>query len=759
MTHAPHPLGRAAILAAIMILVAGCVPSSNLPGPASTDAPGVSADPATGAPAADPVADSGPGDEDTPLPAPEEGDLPAVEPTPLLVGRLVLGAAEAPSRTIVGADGGTVSVLGLELAVPDGALAGDTGFTVSTVAVNGVSAGGWGGALTPLTPLYSIDNGEAPLSAPVTVTMEALLPVQAVAGTSVMAFSYDRESGALSPLSPLGWDNGILTALATHFSDIVGMAVDWSRVPAVVDSGFRPGTDDWEFDNRGSYVAPRGQCEGQTLSEIWYYGQQRGVAGAPALNGRYDNNGATPATPGLWQDDSDGYRLVASVHADPIVDLTLYQQLLAEQWGEIENRPTWDAFRAAIALSGQPQMIRISTDGLSAGHTMVVYRVNRTRLYVADPNYVGQLRTIAWDAEAEDLAPYSSGPSTSSIAADGSVEYSHFAYVPVAGARTNAAIAARWAELEAGAAGDSVFPGYTLQVSDRQDADGRPVWVPLADGFVTDQATVSIQLPNLDDGARATTAVYRDAARVPGGVWDWAQELALDPGDNDFGLSIYARIDGGWKYVDFVRLTITRDGAEATPAPRGYWELTRSEAAGGPLSVPFSRPGEATSFSISDGSVVTSHRDDGPPYRAELSLGSWGTPPVNAAPGDVWTSSLAVRGNCSCDTEHHGDPSWFCDVDTSWASGINVTITWDESGRTARQRFSTEMTCGVPGPGFMDSSGSGSTDLSWAFPPAPTMAGAPILISVGAGDQHAFDTWEYEYTWRPGGDLPQVELP
>jgi len=38
-----------------------------------------------------------------------------------------------------------------------------------------------------------------------------------------------------------------------------------------IDSGFRPGIDDWEFTNYGSYITPDGECEGQSLTALWYY--------------------------------------------------------------------------------------------------------------------------------------------------------------------------------------------------------------------------------------------------------------------------------------------------------------------------------------------------------------------------------------------------------------------------------------------------------------------------------------------------------
>lgn len=641
-----------------------------------------------------------------------------------LAGQLSLATPGSPSSATLGANGGTVNATGLTLTVPAGALAGDTPFAVTATAITGfANAGDYGGALTPLTPLFTVADDEADLSAPVTVTLDAPLSADAPAGTTPMAFYYDRDSGVLSPLSPLGYKDGKLTALATHFSDILGMVVDWTKVPDVVDSGFRPGVDDWQFDNYGSYIAPGGQCEGQALSEIWYYNMQRKAAGAAPLYGVYDNNGATVKTPELWQDDSSGYRFVASVHADPIVDRATYLALRNPQWAAADNRQTYDAFRAAIALSGSPQMIRISTDGVSGGHTMVIYRASAGRLYVADPNYVGRLRTIVYDAPSGKLSPYRSGDSATSIAADGGTSYAHFAYVPVLAARTDASIAARWAEFETNQAGDTVFPSYTLYAATDQDAAGKDVWEPLADGFTTDQATLKIQVSRLLDNSATSMAVFRDTDTITTGDWGWKQTLALEPGDNNFGLLVYGQKGEEWAYVDFVRLTIVN-----TEPVAGRWVRTRSEAENGPWSKSFSEAGETLDFNFSDGSASVAYNYDGPPNRNETGSASWGSPPASGAPGDTWTTTLATKGRCKGD------------LDLFWTFRVTVGITWnDEYGENASQNAAAAATCAT---------GAGTAELSWTFPPAPVITGSSVKIYVNAGDPHGSDTWFYEYTWQ-----------
>ncbi|MBK7303284.1 MAG: hypothetical protein IPI90_08535 [Saprospiraceae bacterium] len=37
------------------------------------------------------------------------------------------------------------------------------------------------------------------------------------------------------------------------------------------ESGFRPGIDDWEYPNQGSYIDLEGHCAGQSLTAMWYY--------------------------------------------------------------------------------------------------------------------------------------------------------------------------------------------------------------------------------------------------------------------------------------------------------------------------------------------------------------------------------------------------------------------------------------------------------------------------------------------------------
>lgn len=564
------------VAAALLVLVvgagsAGCggspgsvAPGSVAPGsvsPSSASIPPPSEDPQA-------IASDEPGLPDaSPLPDPGEGGIPAYERTIPIGARISTGASLPAKTATIGSAGGTIEAAGLRIEVPAGALAGDTAFSVASRPIERADVGG---LVAPITRLYDVLDSYATLAVPVSVTFSATIP----AGKIAMAFSYDEATGALAPLIPISQGATSLTAGATHFSSIFGGVIEAAKVPPIVDSGFRPGTDDWQFSNRGSYVAPGGQCEGQSLSEIWYYVKQRVADGASPLHGLYDNNGAEAKTPAFWQDDSDGYRLVGSVQADKVANRFTYLFLRNAMWGSADGQLTYEAFRAAIALTGQPQLIRISTDTDGGGHTMIVYRVTPDWLLVADPNYPGIGRRIRFDPASGKLGPFLSGNNAAAIAAGSNVSYSRFAYVPWQSSVSEATVAAHWAEFESDRAGDAVFPGYNLLVASGKDADGKPVFVPLTNEFTTAEPSVEIEVGALYDGSVSRLYTYRGTSSTPIVARPHFKEtLNLEPGENAFGFAIWGRKGNGIEYVDFVRLTIIRD-EQATPTP----EPTAGEA-------------------------------------------------------------------------------------------------------------------------------------------------------------------------------------
>ena len=141
------------------------------------------------------------------------------------------------------------------------------------------------------------------------------------------------------PLLALSGDR--ITVLTQHFSDLVVSKVKRATLDGTaIDTGLRPGVDDWQFVNEGSTIAPSGHCAGQSLSAMWYYFEQRLAAGERPLYGRFDNNDYGFGTIDFQWDDSWGYRLASTVQR--------------EQWdrgrgvlsaaGAVSDSLTWYAF-------------------------------------------------------------------------------------------------------------------------------------------------------------------------------------------------------------------------------------------------------------------------------------------------------------------------------------------------------------------------------------------------------------------------------
>ncbi|MEI7742690.1 MAG: hypothetical protein WCK58_02940, partial [Chloroflexota bacterium] len=278
------------------------------------------------------------------------------------------------------------------------------------------------------------------------------------------------------------------------------------------------------------------------------------------------------------------------VQHDPISDKAVYTANKNAGWGD--SRLTAAALRTAIAATGAPQLLVIADKDGKHGHAIVAYRVTADRILVADPNYPGRLRTIRIGADGV-LGPYISGDNATAIVAGKSVTYVEFAYVPSASSASDASLAARWSEFEAGTIGSAAFPAELVSVQETA-ADGTLSWAPLVDGYTAPTGTITLGLGPLADGSASRMRVYAGSSETPLGAWGWAHQVTLAPGDNPLGMEIWGLKDGKWKYVDFVRLTIRFGEPAASPT-----EAPTSAGDGGmPVVASFTGP---TSFAYATG--------------------------------------------------------------------------------------------------------------------------------------------------------------
>jgi len=213
----------------------------------------------------------------------------------------------------------------------------------------------------------------------------------------------------------------------------------------------------------------------------------------------------------------------------------------------------------------------------------VVYRVTPTRLYVADPNYPGRLRTVAYDPATGVLGPYSSGDNAGAIAAGGATSYARFAYIPAGASSSDAAIAAHWAEFENGKSGDGAFPAYALEVWTGKDQDGNDIWEPLGTSYATPDATLRVRLV-VPGGDQGDLRVFRGSA--PLSAWGTELTVELKDGVNDLGFYEMGVAGGAWKYVDFQRVAVTPEQIDQWNLPTRPTKTSDSRSKGfGDISV------------------------------------------------------------------------------------------------------------------------------------------------------------------------------
>ena len=254
------------------------------------------------------------------------------------------GETQQLAAAVIAPEGGTIIVEhpgdvldGLAIDVPQDAYQDDAEFSVSSRPFTGALPEG----VSVLTPVIEVKNGGEYAADVITVTVPIELPDDHFA----MGF-FLHEDGSLEGMPLVELQSGSITVATMHFSEFLIAAIANSVLEESVDTGYRPGQDDWQFPNYGSAISPEGNCAGMSISAMWYY-TERHLKGAPRLHGLYDNSSGNEKTPDIWLDDSLGYRLASSVQAD--MDWVGNKiQPLFRTLGSVSDEITWKCFLFSI---------------------------------------------------------------------------------------------------------------------------------------------------------------------------------------------------------------------------------------------------------------------------------------------------------------------------------------------------------------------------------------------------------------------------
>lgn len=510
---------------------------------------------------------------------------------------------EEPPRVVatetIKASGGTIEVRdpasevnGMTVQVPSGAYAADTPFKISTTPFRGGGLGAFAprGLLRPVTPVIKIENGGGFAGEPLTLT----IPVKKSADEFAMAFYYDEATGKLEGIPTRALTETSITVVTSHFSSLLvscaGISEIEGRLAAGITTGFAPGVDDFQMPNYGSVVAPGGHCAGQSIAAMYYWAELKQGKGAPPLYGLYDNN-KRGKTPGLWQDDAWAIRLCSAVQEDLDGDSTIVEAQRAVRG--MADPLTFLAFAYAMILTGEPQYVTLGIGDQIGGHAIVAYKIDRTGLYVADPNYPGEARRILLEDETatpllRKFRPYGSGANAQEVKAGGTA-YDRIGYIAKSSMVDWAKVGSRWAALASGKVAPECFdPGWevSVDVMTGRDAENNPVFAPLVDGYKTNKKTaemytgkpgkLTVRLicryaSGYVDGYKGATSLGRFS---PTTEKSWLIfDLDLTEGDNDFGFFVTLAVEGraGEFYVNFTRYKVVYSAKEdevRDPPPR-----------------------------------------------------------------------------------------------------------------------------------------------------------------------------------------------
>lgn len=480
--------------------------------------------------------------------APEAG---AVSGTLDLGERVELASATIPSSGgTIRADGSDDSLDGLELTLPPRSYRDEREFTVSYRPVSGHS---YDDRINPISPLITVENGGDYADQ----VMALKVPVEVPEGHFAMGFFYDEATGELEGMPLLAVEEGSVTVGTRHFSDVIISSISESVLRTiVVDSGFRPGVDDWQYANYGSYIEPDGHCAGQSISAMWYYYERR-LQGEEGLYGLYDNYlSDEEKTPDLWRDDNLAYRLASTVQHD--INWKALGFKLFESLESVNDTLQMFAFAYALHVTHAPQFVGLTDTVNGGGHAIIAYKIEGGSLWVADPNYPG-IKSAEGKIEYVDGAfqPYRSALSASSDP----TSFDKIGYYAVSAMIDWDSVGARFGEMESGAVGDEYFPPYALRALSVTELTA----VPLVDGV----AFPDNQLRVLEPGQDWVTDVYRDGQKLAkdGGF------VTLEPGENRLGIEVWRATgtdDQGndvFGYVDFYRVNVIYNQVTIEPNP------------------------------------------------------------------------------------------------------------------------------------------------------------------------------------------------
>ena len=395
---------------------------------------------------------------------------------------------------------------GLTITVPAASYPIATQWTIT--ADSGVAAAKLPAGFSQVGPTLVISNAQGFADSVLTLTVPMVVP----ANIDVAPFYFDPATGALEGIPMVARTATSATLATRHFSgDLMAIPgsgvrsslraslrlgfgdvqIIWVQVPdaqlvGTWSSGFQVGVDNWEFPNYGDYIAPGGDCEGMSITEMYYYYFIR-LGGRPSLYHQFDLSLANP------YDNVQGIRFAGSVQGDYHVNwesgITQLAQLralgIANGTSPTALTSTW----ILLTLQVTHQPVLVALRGQPGGHAVVAYAATstgtETDVSFADPNFPSTLRTMTF--VNGNLTPVMLQQNANAAAGSYTTAYA----LGVSAEVSITSIASRWSDFLNKTSGSDRYPSpYTLEAYDSLNR----VWNPLPDTIRTTQSALKVRV-------------------------------------------------------------------------------------------------------------------------------------------------------------------------------------------------------------------------------------------------------------------------
>jgi hypothetical protein len=316
--------------------------------------------------------------------------------------------------------GGTITVNksgdplnGLTLNVPSGAYDNTMDVTIgSTSNQNLPTANG----IVPISPLVHVVTSTGGYAHG---AIEFKIPVTVPANTFPVAVMYDSSTGALEPMTTIAYDGTSVTAITGHLSQPTIASPSAARIggssrvmasvmassaspdsllvtfgvyaiPVSVlnqdwDTGFHPGTNDWEMRAFATEADSSSVVLGVGATELWYFNSQ---ASSTPLNKRFAAVHNAPLS------DTIGYHWVSQIDGQVSNQVNSY---LSSAYNRLTNSAVdadslqFDQIRASFAIPtlnggrSLPVFVDLQSAGINTYYYLIAYKATGNQIYVADP--------------------------------------------------------------------------------------------------------------------------------------------------------------------------------------------------------------------------------------------------------------------------------------------------------------------------------------------------------------------------------------